>query len=129
MVGNFVDTGALAAVGASASVINMLVGFFMGLSTGAGVVISQYYGAKSTEDMSRAIHSALALTGVLSVVFTAAGLALTGPLLSAIGVPPEVLPHSSLYLMIYFGGITFSLFYNMGAGILRAVGDSRHPLI
>lgn len=129
VVGNFVDTGALAAVGASASVINMLVGFFMGLSTGAGVVISQYFGAKSTEDMSRAIHSALALTGVLSVVFTAAGLALTGPLLSAIGVPPEVLPHSSLYLMIYFGGITFSLFYNMGAGILRAVGDSRHPLI
>lgn len=128
VVGNFVNTNALAAVGASTPVVNMLVGFFMGLSAGAGVVISQYYGAKRGEDMSKAVHSAMALTALLSVVFTGVGLLLTKPLLSAIGVPQEVLPHSSLYLMIYFSGITFSLFYNIGAGILRAVGDSRHPL-
>lgn len=129
VVGNFVNTNALAAVGASTPVINMLVGFFMGLSAGAGVVISQYFGGKRPEEMSRAVHSSMALTGILSIVFTAAGMLFTWPLLRAIGVPEEVLPHSSLYLMIYFGGITFSLFYNMGAGILRAVGDSRHPLI
>lgn len=128
VVGNYVNTGALAAVGASGSVINMLVGFFMGLSAGAGVVISQYFGGKRTQDMSDAIHSALALTALLSVIFTVAGMAFTRPLLRAIGIPEEVLPHSTLYLTIYFGGITFSLFYNIGAGILRAVGNSRDPL-
>ena len=128
LVGNYVSTNALAAVGASTPVINMLVGFFMGLSTGAGVVISQYYGAGRTRLMSKAIHSSLALTAVLSVVFTAAGLLFTRPLLNAIGVPQEVMPDSVLYLTIYFTGMTFSLFYNIGAGILRAIGDSRHPL-
>ena len=128
VVGNYVSTNALAAVGASTPVINMLVGFFLGLSTGAGVVISQYYGAGRTRLMSKAIHSSLALTAVLSVVFTAAGLLFTRPLLNAIGVPQEVMPDSVLYLTIYFTGMTFSLFYNIGAGILRAIGDSRHPL-
>ncbi len=129
VVGNYVDTNALASVGASTPVINMLVGFFMGLSTGAGVVISQYYGAGQEWNMRKAIHSALALTGVLSLIFTVAGLAITRPLLRAIGVPAEVLPNSTLYLTIYFMGITFSLFYNIGAGILRAIGDSKNPLI
>ncbi len=129
VVGNFVDTNALAAVGASASVIQMLVGFFMGLSVGAGVVIAQYFGAGQKEKMSQAVHSALALTVLLSVLFTVAGIALTRPLLRAIGVPQEVLPHSTLYLTIYFAGITFLLFYNMGSGILRAIGNSRDPLI
>ena len=128
VVGNYVSTNALAAVGASTPVINMLVGFFMGLSTGAGVVISQYYGAGRLKLMSQAIHSALALTAILSVIFTAIGLLFTKPLLNAIGVPQEVLPDSIRYLTIYFTGIIFSLFYNIGAGILRAIGDSRHPL-
>lgn len=117
------------AVGASASVIQMLVGFFMGLSVGAGVVIAQYFGAGQKEKMSQAVHSALALTVLLSALFTVAGIALTRPLLRAIGVPQEVLPHSTLYLTIYFAGITFLLFYNMGSGILRAIGNSRDPLI
>lgn len=129
VVGNYVDTNALAAVGASSSIINMLVGFFMGMSIGAGVVISQYFGAREREQMSQAVHCAIALTGVLSLLFTALGLAFTRPLLQAVGVPGEVLPHAALYLLIYFGGITFSLFYNIGSGILRAVGDSRNPLI
>lgn len=129
VVGNFVDTNALAAVGASSSVIQMLVGFFMGLSVGAGVVIAQYFGAGQKEKMSQAIHSALALTICLSIVFTVVGIAVTRPLLQAIGVPQEVLPHSTLYLTIYFAGITFLLFYNMGSGILRAIGNSRDPLI
>ena len=129
VVGNFVDTNALAAVGASGSVIQMLVGFFMGLSVGAGVVIAQYFCAGRKEEMSQAIHSALALTVLLSVLFTVVGIAVTRPLLKAIGVPQEVLPHSTLYLTIYFAGITFLLFYNMGSGILRAIGNSRDPLI
>ena len=129
VVGNYVSTSALAAVGASSPVINMLVGFFMGLSAGAGVVISQYFGAQKGHEMSRAVHASMALTALLSVIFTALGLAFTRPLLQAIGVPEDVLPHSSLYLMIYFTGIAFSLFHNMGAGVLRAVGDSTHPLI
>ena len=87
VVGNFVDTNALAAVGASASVINMLVGFFMGLSAGAGVVISQSFGAKKKEELSQAVHSALWLTGVLSILFTVVGISVTRPLLKAIGVP------------------------------------------
>ena len=81
VVGNFVDTNALAAVGASVSVIQMLVGFFMGLSVGAGVVIAQYFGAGKKEEMSQAIHSALALTILLSVLFTVVGIAVTRPLL------------------------------------------------
>ena len=129
VVGNYVSTSALAAVGASTPVINMLVGFFMGLSAGAGVVISQYFGAQKGHEMSRAVHASMALTALLSVIFTALGPTFTRPLLQAIGVPEDVLPHSSLYLMIYFTGIAFSLFYNMGAGVLRAVGDSTHPLI
>lgn len=129
VVGNYVSTSALAAVGASTPVINMLVGFFMGLSTGAGVVIAQYFGSGDSAKVSDAVHSAMALTILLSVLFTAAGISFTGPLLRGIGVPEDVLPHSMQYLTIYFGGITFSLIYNMGAGILRAVGDSRTPLI
>ncbi len=128
VVGNYVSTSALAAVGASTPVINMLVGFFMGLAAGAGVVISQYYGGKRRAHMRAAIHSSLALTAVLSVVFTILGLIFTRPLLEAIGVPEEVMPNSTLYLMIYFCGLPFSLFYNMGSGILRAIGDSRNPL-
>ena len=117
VVGNFVGTSALAAVGASGSIINMLVGFFMGLSAGAGVVISQYFGGGRDKDMSDAVHSAIALTAFLGVAFTILGIAFTRPLLHLIGVPEDVLPHSTLYLTIYFGGIIFSLFYNIGAGI------------
>lgn len=128
VVGNYVSTSALAAVGASTPVVNMLVGFFSGLSAGAGVVIAQYYGGKRYHQMSAAEHCSLALTLVLGIVMTVIGIAVTRPLLRAIGVPEDVLPHSSEYLTIYFGGILFSLIYNMGAGILRAIGDSTRPL-
>ena len=128
VVGNYVNTSALAAVGASTPIVNMLVGFFTGLAAGAGVVISQYFGGGRTEQMRRAIHSSLALTAILSVLFTALGLSFTKPLLHAIGVPEDVMPNSALYLSIYFWGMTFSLFYNMGSGILRAIGDSKNPL-
>lgn len=128
VVGNYVGTNALAAVGASTPVINMLIGFFMGISTGAGVVIAQYFGADDTKRMRRAIHNSIALTLVMGIVLTIIGLFLTDPLLHAIGVPSEVFSQASLYLSIYFWGLLFMMVYNMASGILRSVGDSKRPL-
>ena len=128
VVGNYVGTDALAAVGASTPVINMLIGFFMGISTGAGVVIAQYYGGDDIKKMRRAIHNSLALTIVMGIILTIIGLVFTDPLLHAIGVPQEVFSQASLYLSIYFWGLIFMMIYNMGSGILRSVGDSKRPL-
>lgn len=128
VVGNYVGTNALAAVGASTPVINMLIGFFMGISTGAGVVIAQYFGAEEVKKMKLAIHNSMALTLVLGIALTIVGLFCTNPLLRAIGVPEEVFSQASLYLGIYFAGLIFMMVYNMGSGILRSVGDSKRPL-
>mgnify|MGYP000107968449 CR=1 FL=1 len=89
--------------------VNMLVGFFTGLAAGAGVVISQYFGGGRTEQMRRAIHSSLALTAILSVLFTALGLSFTKPLLHAIGVPEDVMPTLPVFIHLFWG-MTFSLF-------------------
>lgn len=128
VVGNYVGTQALAAVGASSPIINMLIGFFMGLATGAGVIIAQFYGAGDNERLKKSIHSSAALTLVMSVVFTILGLVLTKPLLQMIAVPEDVLGESVTYLSIYFIGIIFVFVYNIGTGILRALGDSKRPL-
>ena len=128
VVGNYVGTQALAAVGASSPIINMLIGFFMGLATGAGVVIAQFFGAGDENRLQKTIHSAAALTLVMSVVITLLGVYMTTPMLNMIGTPGDVLPEASSYLSIYFAGITFVLIYNMGSGILRALGDSKRPL-
>ena len=128
VVGNYVSKQALAAVGASTPIINMLIGFFMGLAAGASVVIAQYYGSNSNGSLKKAVHSSFALTVMMSIVLTVVGVSFTNPLLHFTGVPEDVFPESSLYLKIYFAGIAFNLFYNMGAGILRAVGDSKRPL-
>ena len=128
VVGNYVSKQALAAVGASTPIINMLIGFFMGLAAGASVVIAQYYGSNSNGSLKKAVHNSFALTVMMSIVLTVVGVSFTNPLLHFTGVPEDVFPESSLYLKIYFAGIAFNLFYNMGAGILRAVGDSKRPL-
>lgn len=128
VVGNFVSKQALAAVGASSPIINMLIGFFMGLSTGAGVVIAQYYGSEDHSRLEKAVHSSAALTIAMSIVLTIVGVIGTNPMLKVVGIPADVFPESSTYLMIYFAGISFNLIYNMGSGILRAVGDSKRPL-
>ena len=127
VVGNFVSNEAFSAVGTVGPIINMLIGFFMGLSSGAGVVISQYYGAHRPEKVRDTVHTAMVLTRVLCAVFTALGLALIPAMLDLMNTPAEVLPESTAYLSIYFSGITGLLIYNMGSGILRAVGDSRRP--
>lgn len=128
VVGNYVGKEALAAVGASTPIINMLIGFFMGLATGAGVVIAQYFGANDIKNMRKAIHNSMALTLVMSVLLTIIGLFFTNALLQAIGVPSDVFSEASSYLSIYFMGITCVLIYNMASGILRAIGDSKKPL-
>jgi len=127
VVGRFVSNEAYAAVGSVGPIINMLVGFFMGLSSGAGVVISQYYGAKRMEDVQRTVHTTVTMTLILGVVFTAIGLGMTPFMLRMMNTPENVLPESTAYLSIYFSGIMGLMLYNAGAGILRAVGDSKRP--
>lgn len=127
VVGNFVSNEAFSAVGSVGPIVNMLIGFFTGLASGAGVVISQYYGAKRMDEVRRSVHTAAALTLLLGVVFTALGLGITPLMLKLMQTPTEVLPQSQAYLEIYFSGILGLMVYNMGAGILRAVGDSKRP--
>ena len=127
VVGNFVSNEAFSAVGTVGPIINMLIGFFMGLSAGAGVVISQYYGAKREEDVSRAVHTSVVMTLIIGVIFTFVGIGMTPFMLRLMKTPPEVLPESSAYLTIYFSGLMGLMLYNIGSGILRAVGDSQRP--
>ena len=127
VVGNYVSNEAFSAVGTVGPVINTLIGFFLGLSSGAGVVISQYYGAGREEKVQQAVHTALMLTLALGVVFTVTGIAMTPLMLQLMKTPAEVAPEQATYLRIYFAGVIGLLLYNMGSGILRAVGDSRRP--
>ena len=127
VVGNFVSNEAFSAVGSVGPIINMLIGFFTGLSNGAGVVISQYYGAKREEAVRKAVHTAVTMTLFMGILFTALGIGITPFMLRFMKTPDNVMPESSAYLTIYFGGILGLMFYNMGAGILRAVGDSKRP--
>ena len=127
VVGNFVSNEAFSAVGTVGPIINMLIGVFAGLSSGAGVVISQYYGAKRYDDVSRAVHTASVLTLVMAVLFTAAGIGMIPYMLTLMNTPPEVMPESTAYLTIYFAGVIGLMVYNMGSGMLRAVGDSKRP--
>ena len=127
VVGNYVSNEAFSAVGSVGPVINMLIGFFTGLSSGAGVVISQYYGAKRYDKVHDAVHTSLVMTLLLGVVFTGIGIAMVPAMLRLMNTPAEVFPESATYLTIYFAGILGLMLYNMGSGILRAVGDSKRP--
>lgn len=128
IVGNFVGTQALAAVGATGSLVQLLVGFFVGLCTGASVVISQSYGADKMELVNRQVHTSLALALAGGAVLTVLGLVVTRPVLSWMGTPADILDMAVLYLRIYFLGMIPQMIYNMGTSILRAVGDSKRPL-
>ena len=127
VVGNYVSNEAYSAVGTVGPIINMLIGFFMGLSSGAGVVISQYYGAGKQEDVRRTVHTAITMTLIIGAVFTAVGLIMVPTMLSFINMPAEAIPEATAYLTIYFSGLLGLMLYNIGAGILRAVGDSQRP--
>lgn len=128
VVGNFVSADALAAVTMTGSAVNTLVGFFMGMSTGASVVISQKFGAHDRCQLRKAVHTSLVGTFFLGLVLMAAGYTATPLLLRIMSCPESILPLATSYLRIYFLGIEGLMFYNMTSGILRAVGDSRRPL-
>ena len=127
VVGRFVSNEAYAAVGSVGPIVNMLIGFFLGLSAGAGVVISQFYGAKRFEEVERTVHTAITMTLILGVLFTAVGVFMTPYMLRLMNTPENVIPQSTAYLRIYFSGILGLMLYNIGSGILRAVGDSKRP--
>ena len=129
IVGQYVGKEALAAVGGSTgTLINLLVGFFVGLSSGATVIISQYYGAYRPAETSLAVHTATALGIAGGLVFMVVGLIVSPLALTVMSTPADIFDHALSYIRIYFLGMVFNLVYNMGAGILRAVGDSKRPL-
>lgn len=128
VVGQFVGKEALAAVGSTGSIINMLVGLANGLATGATVVISQSYGAHDYKKLHDAVHTTMVITLISCAVATAVGVLIVTPMLHFMDTPEDVFDSAKLYLTIYFAGITGLLIYNMGSGILRAVGDSKRPL-
>lgn len=128
IVGNFVGKEALAAVSSSGNLIFMMTGFFMGLCMGAGVIISRYLGARDFEKMQKTIHTAVAFALCCGVTLSVLGLWLAPKLLILMKTPENVLPLSITYFRIYFFGSFFSLTYNVCAGILQAVGDSKSPL-
>ena len=128
VVGNFVGSEALAAVGSTTSIVNMLVLFFNGVSIGAGVVISRYFGSHNDAKLHVAVETTIAVTFICCIVLTGIGIYIAPFMLELMDTPEDVLPLSSEYLQIYFAGISGLLIYNMGSGILRSVGDTKRPL-
>ncbi|MEG2350866.1 MAG: MATE family efflux transporter, partial [Hungatella sp.] len=129
VVGRFVGKEALAAVGGpTGTLINLLVGFFIGLSSGATVIISQYYGAKRADKVGYAVHTSIAFSLVCGGVMMIIGLFGAPAALRAMGTPDDIMEYAILYIRVYFLGVIPNLIYNMGAGILRAIGDSKRPL-
>ena len=129
VVGRFVGTQALAAVGGSTGQItNLIVNFFVALASGATVIIARYYGAKKRQDLNDTLHTAIALSIVGGILTTAVGIVLAPLLLDMMKTPDDVMSDSVAYLRIYFGGILFVFIYNVGSAIPRAVGDSKRPL-
>ena len=128
VVGNFVGSGALAAVSASNQIVNLVIGFVIGLTTGAGIVIARHYGAGEYDALRRCISTAYLFCLVGGAAVSLLGIAVSPALLRLINTPEEIFADSVLYLRIYFIGTLFNILYNMGAGVLQAVADTRHPL-
>ena len=130
VVGNYVENdAAFAAVGSVGPIINMIIGIFIGFSGGAGVVISQYYGAKKYDKVDLAVHTSICVTLILGVAVTFLGLILVPFMLDLMKTPESVFSEAKIYLTIYFSGVIGLMIYNIGSGILRAVGDSTRPFI
>lgn len=128
IVGQFVGTEALAAVGTTGTVINLLVGFFVGVASGATVIISQYFGANDRDNLSKSVHTSMALGIVGGIIIMVIGIVTARPTMLAMGVPDDIIDDAVLYMNVYYLGIIGNLIYNIGTGILRAIGDSRMPL-
>lgn len=128
IVGNFVGTEALAAVSSTTMIVNIMIFFFNGFSIGGGVVISRYFGGRKLEDLHKAVETTIAMTILIGIFFTFAGFFLVPVMLHLMQTPDDVFSQAKVYLEIYFMGSLGLLTYNMGSGILRAVGDTRRPL-
>lgn len=129
VVGNYVGNEAFAAVGSVGVIINVLIGLFNGFSSGATVVISQYFGAKQYDQVQKSVHTTIIITVIMGIVFTIVGILMTPTMLKLTDTDPDVIPYAKQYLEIYFAGILSLVLYNIGSGILRAVGDSTRPFI
>ena len=128
VVGRFAGSTALAAVGSTSSLINLLTNLFIGFSVGANVLIARFYGAKKDKDVGETVHSAIFLSLICGVILLVLGLVVTKQILVWMGTPEEVLGQAALYMKIYFIGMPVMLLYNFGSSILRAIGDTRRPL-
>ena len=129
VVGRFCGSISVAAVGATGAITNLIVNLFIGLSVGAGVTMAHALGAQESETVHRTVHTALPAALICGAFVTVVGVLFSEALLRLMGTPEDVLPLSALYMKIYFGGITFTMVYNFCASLLRAVGDTRSPLI
>lgn len=128
VVGRFTGSHALAAVGSTSSLINLLVNLFIGVSVGANVLLGRYYGAQDYKNASETVHTAMVTAIVGGVIMIIAGVLLARPLLEMMGTPQDVLSLSVLYMRIYFIGMPAFMVYNFGAALLRALGDTKRPL-
>lgn len=128
VVGQFAGSEALAAVGSTGSLINLLVNVFMGLSIGANVMVARYYGADQKKELDEMIHTAILTALISGVILVFLGLFFARPALTLMGTPEDVIEHSVLYMRIYFCGMPVMMLYNFGAAILRATGDTKRPL-
>ena len=128
VVGNFVGKEALAAISSTTMIVNIMIFFFNGFSVGGSVVIGQYLGARKMKELHRTVETTIAMTILFGIFFTFAGFLLVPFMLRLMQTPEDVFPQAKLYLEIYFSGALGLLIYNMGSGILRAVGDTKRPL-
>ena len=128
IVGKYVGKQALAGVGSTGTVINLWLGFFIGLAGGASVIISQFYGGRSREDLSKAVHTSMALALAGGAALTAVGLGTARPSLELLDVPGEVMDEALTYINVFYAGLIPCIIYNVGTAILRAIGDSKMPL-
>lgn len=128
VVGRFAGNEALAAVGSTGALTNLLVNLFIGLSVGANVLVARYYGGRQEEEVSRTVHTSMLVSAVGGVILTFIGITAARPLLLLMDTPENVIEHSVLYMRIYFVGMPVMLVFNFGSAILRAIGDTRRPL-
>src|SRR5690554_5930120 len=128
VVGRFDGSLALAAVGATGSLISLIVNLFMGLSIGTAVIVAQEYGARRVESIRQSVHTSIAISIIAGIFVAILGIVLSTPMLELMGTPGDIIDLSTLYMRIFFLGVPASMVYNFGAAILRAVGDSKRPM-
>ena len=128
VAGRFVGKGALAAIGSTSSLINLLVNVFIGLSTATNALVARFFGSGRDKDVHETVHTSIALSVICGVILTFIGITFAPKILVLMGTPEDVLPLASLYIRIYFIGMPVSMLYNFGAAVLRAIGDTKRPL-